>query len=315
MADSREQELRTLRGRQEQTRRVLDRIGYVSPGTAPMLVQVFQQTTIPTTTGKYYACHPVDPGGAECEGCIPTFTAEAGTVFVLVVGPRVPVAGDYLIAKPIGGRWVAEKTGGGCPSNILTFTLQRCGTNTCPIVGASVDFVLGGSTVYTGITNASGQVAFTGANPGTYDINWTLASPSLSGSFTGVFVVTGACESLTVIKHMDTPPGAPAYACTACGPEPMPPLFVTDDLGTREFFVDCQPLPGGASVFSQLFFTSVNCAGTGTLVTVSRTIRSGAGCTGTSINDQKTGVSLSCTRPFSASGNYTFSGIAFTVHE
>lgn len=52
------------------------------------------------------------PGGPECEGCIPTFTADAGTVFVLVVGSRAPVAGDYLIAKPIGGRWVAEGKAG-----------------------------------------------------------------------------------------------------------------------------------------------------------------------------------------------------------
>lgn len=116
MVDSRE--LRTLRDRQEAARVALDRIGYASPGSAPMLVQVYQQTTIPTATGKFFAAHPVDPGGAEGEGNTPTFSADSGTVFVLVVGSRVPIAGDYLIAEPIDGRWVAEsgrKKLGQCP--------------------------------------------------------------------------------------------------------------------------------------------------------------------------------------------------------
>lgn len=87
-----------------------------------MLVQVFNNGSIPTTVDKYFACHPVEPGGAECEGCTPTFTADSGTVFVLVIGPRVPVAGDYLMAEPIGGRWVAENPKGGSgPCNVSPF--------------------------------------------------------------------------------------------------------------------------------------------------------------------------------------------------
>ena len=85
-------------------------------GPAAMIGQVFAVASVPTTTGCYFAVHPVAALGAEAEGGAPTLTADASTtVFAYVGGGRVPVAGDNLICRFIGNRWVAERLlpGGG----------------------------------------------------------------------------------------------------------------------------------------------------------------------------------------------------------
>jgi hypothetical protein len=112
-----DRELRTLRRRQAELadRLARDPGDTLAQGPA-LLVKVFAETAVPTATLKYFACHPVKVGGAESEGTAPTLTADASQkLYVAVLGGPVPVAGDYLIARLVGGRWVAGKGAGAAP--------------------------------------------------------------------------------------------------------------------------------------------------------------------------------------------------------
>lgn len=112
-------EYRQLRERQNSLEGAIDRIGPPGGGTARRLVQVVNQGAMPTTNDNYFACNPVDVGGPEVEGGVPTFLADTTrTLLVDVIGTQVPAVGDYLIAAAVGGRWVAERGSGGpckCP--------------------------------------------------------------------------------------------------------------------------------------------------------------------------------------------------------
>ena len=68
------------------------------------LVQVFRQRSVPTTTGCFYAAHPVDLFGGVGEGVAPGLAADTSvTMYVYVAGGRPPVAGDYLLAHEVIG--------------------------------------------------------------------------------------------------------------------------------------------------------------------------------------------------------------------
>jgi hypothetical protein len=106
-----DRELTALRRRQAELAERLDRDPGDTLAAGPaLLVQVFAEAAVPTVALKYFACHPVKVGGAETEGTAPTLAADAGQkLYVAVLGTPVPVAGDYLIARLVGGRWVAGK--------------------------------------------------------------------------------------------------------------------------------------------------------------------------------------------------------------
>jgi hypothetical protein len=115
-------EYRTLRTRMAALRAARQRTSAESPDPpARMVGRVFEESTLPTTVPKYFAVHPVDVGGAEGEGDAPTLAERADeTLYVAVLGPQVPVAGDDLIATSISGRWVANHGGSDkqpCPGN------------------------------------------------------------------------------------------------------------------------------------------------------------------------------------------------------
>lgn len=59
---------------------------------------------------------PGVPNGVPTEGSAPTFGADGVPELVTVLGPGVPRAGDVLLARLVGSRWVAEfgKSGGKC---------------------------------------------------------------------------------------------------------------------------------------------------------------------------------------------------------
>jgi hypothetical protein len=87
----------------------------LAPGRgAPALVgRVYAHPTVPATTGVYFSVHPVAVAGAEAEGGPGVLTADAATSFLAYVpGGRVPVAGDDLVCRFIGHRWVADPIGG-----------------------------------------------------------------------------------------------------------------------------------------------------------------------------------------------------------
>jgi hypothetical protein len=103
-------DLRYLRDRQSGLIAQFDRWDHHAPDpTAVMIGKVFNNGSLPTTTGNYFAVHPVTVGGTESEGSAGTFSVDtASTVFFLVIGSKAPIVGDVLIAHSIDGRWVAE---------------------------------------------------------------------------------------------------------------------------------------------------------------------------------------------------------------
>jgi hypothetical protein len=101
---------------QKQTQDTDRRRGCVEPLTAfPTLVgQVFGNPTVPTAVGQYYAVHPVDVSGTEQEGGAPVLAVDTSRLFFVdVIGPKPAVAGDYLLCRFVGNRWVADRMGKG----------------------------------------------------------------------------------------------------------------------------------------------------------------------------------------------------------
>lgn len=158
---------RTLRGRQAEAEAGRDgrRGESVTQGPA-LLVEVFAEATVPTATGKYFACHPVVLGGVEAEGETPSFAADAAqALYVAVLGGTAPEAGDRLLARLVGGRWLAESGGAStppvpCATDCLQFT--AC---SLPLSNAAVTLKLGATVVGTCTTDAV-VTAVTVTNPG-----------------------------------------------------------------------------------------------------------------------------------------------------
>jgi hypothetical protein len=87
----------------------LDRLRNGPAAGSPMVIgTVYDGGSIPSTTPRVFLVHPVSVGGTEDEGEDATFPADAGQgIPVVVLGPSVPVVGDRIRARRVGGRWVA----------------------------------------------------------------------------------------------------------------------------------------------------------------------------------------------------------------
>lgn len=130
---------RTLRIRLDQARDALSRRGPTHSGYPCMAAQVFGNPAIPTAAGTYVSVHPCQVYGPEVEGGAPTVTVDtARSLVVYVLGTARPVAGDNLICRFVGNRWVADRfgaaPGGGtvrpgcaCPSSPVTITISQLG--------------------------------------------------------------------------------------------------------------------------------------------------------------------------------------------
>lgn len=93
-------------------------------GTARMLVMVLDLGHKPDFTPAVFACSPAGATGIEQEGGGSDLMARTQVMFVTVLG-AVPDAGDYLLARLIGGRWVAER-GASAPETGHTVTGCPC---------------------------------------------------------------------------------------------------------------------------------------------------------------------------------------------
>ena len=134
-------DFRQLRRRQTDLAAQIDRQpGPPDPGTTAQVVQVYNGGAMPATAPGQYDCHPVTVTGAETEGGAVTATADSGRSLVVIVLNTVPAVGDYLVARLIGGRWVARKGGGGyvgppmvhidgCPCSESCVTLYMVSSN------------------------------------------------------------------------------------------------------------------------------------------------------------------------------------------
>lgn len=89
----------------------------LSPAGQPSFVgRVVADARQPTAPGYYYLVNPVAILGAEGEGATATLLADATkTALVCVIGTKAASAGDDLICRFVGNRWVAERFGATSP--------------------------------------------------------------------------------------------------------------------------------------------------------------------------------------------------------
>jgi hypothetical protein len=100
-----------IRSRQNDLAIAVGRGASASSLLNPVVVgQVFAAHSIPTSSGVYYSVHPVSVAGSEAEGGPGDFIADSSRSFlVYLVGSTPAIAGDYLLCRFIGNRWVAER--------------------------------------------------------------------------------------------------------------------------------------------------------------------------------------------------------------
>lgn len=112
----------------------------VPSSAATQLVQVFQETLLPTSPGHFFATHPVVITGNEVEGGPATVTPSADVMYVDVIGPGVPGIGDLLIAKSQSWRWTASfgKATKPVQHARLCFDLAACEISPDSSIGATV---------------------------------------------------------------------------------------------------------------------------------------------------------------------------------
>ena len=105
---------KALRARHDGT--AIDAVRRRGDGSAavfPVVVgRVFGNPTIPIASGVYVSAHPVEVLGIEAESAPGAFLVDLTRSFLAyVVGSKPPIAGDHLICRFVGDRWVAERAG------------------------------------------------------------------------------------------------------------------------------------------------------------------------------------------------------------
>ncbi|HSQ57467.1 MAG TPA: hypothetical protein VLM40_17225, partial [Gemmata sp.] len=84
-----------------------------------MVGQVFADPKVPTTTNVYFSVHPVEVYGNEAEGGAGSLTVDGTrSLLVYVVGAVTPVAGDILVCRFVGNRWVASRSKDSGPPSV-----------------------------------------------------------------------------------------------------------------------------------------------------------------------------------------------------
>lgn len=188
-------ELTLLRRRIDNLETVLDsQRGQTQAGTVTILVQVFQETAIPTESGKYFACHPVAISGTESEGSMPTFTPDTTQkLYVAILGTQVPVAGDVIRARMVGGRWESTEGGvtPGATCGCLCVSVTGC--DSLPLLGATVTATITASPV--------ASLAITAAGSGyTASPTVTISGGGGSGATATVSVGGGGVSGITLVN-------------------------------------------------------------------------------------------------------------------
>jgi hypothetical protein len=104
-----------IRWRQDETcEQILRQRGDNALPAFPAIVgRVFGGPQVPTVLGTYVWLRPVDVMGIERESSPGVFNCDetARAFLAYVVGSSPPVAGDHLVCRFVGHRWVAERMG------------------------------------------------------------------------------------------------------------------------------------------------------------------------------------------------------------
>lgn len=93
--------------------RAASRDGGSGPTSGSGRAFVGKVTTAMPAVGEFLLLQPVTVLGAESEGSAGSFTPPdtAARVAAYLLGPGVPVTGDYLVARSVDNRWVVERSG------------------------------------------------------------------------------------------------------------------------------------------------------------------------------------------------------------
>jgi hypothetical protein len=145
---------RVIHDRQEVLRAAMDRATR-TPGIAAarQLVSVYNGGNMPTQPDHVFLAHPVELDGAEVEGGVGSPSVNTSATIPVIVLWDTPQAGDLLVASAVGGRWVAERTGG----SQTTICVSTC-SPAVPVYGAVVTIKSGSNAVASGTTGTGGCV-------------------------------------------------------------------------------------------------------------------------------------------------------------
>jgi hypothetical protein len=213
-----DQELLTERDRIEETvQRALLTRRDPADSARKIVGSVYNGGAMPTTVPAWFLTHPADFGCNESEGAGCSATIDTtSTVPVLVLGPKVPSVGDLLPARMIGGKWIAERGGGGgCTTTIC---LRSGCDNATMISGATVAITGGGSAT----TGSNGCVTLSIPAAGTYTVTYTIPNET---PVPGSHALT--CGGTLTITTSFNPPGS-----TCCGGCPVPLVLTLTDPNT-----------------------------------------------------------------------------------
>lgn len=125
------------------------------PRSMAAVVEILDKGRRPNTVPSYFAAKKVVPRFREAEGQSASWVDD-GELAVLVLGPRVPSVGDRLVARLVGGRWVAERQGA-CNAGVQ-FYARDCAN--VPVGGAQVVVRQAGVVVATCVTTIPFGSAF-----------------------------------------------------------------------------------------------------------------------------------------------------------
>jgi hypothetical protein len=164
-------------------------------GTHRMVGRVFSQGAIPTTSGKFYACHPVTVTGTETEGATPVKTVDTSQAFLVDLLGGSAAVGDDLVCRRVRHRWVARRrqtslTGPGVCSwasgpTTITATLGGFTFTLTKLIGT------GGATTY---SNGTSPVVLPGVNVA------SPLSPCVSGTGPIDVVISLGCSATGVLS-------------------------------------------------------------------------------------------------------------------
>jgi hypothetical protein len=228
-------EARLLRERGDALEARLGRLAAAGAGgTHRMVGRVFSQGAIPTTAGKFYACHPVTVTGPVTEGSTPVKTVDTGQAFLVDLLAGSAAVGDDLVCRRVRHRWVARRKA--TASCVVTVTVRGCNPGAAQLLpGATVEARQSGVLVASGTTNSVGVVVLTVPRAASTAI--TTSKARFSNGLTGG-ATTGATATFG-----STMTAATGYSCqdpSGCGtlskvcPDPLAnTLTLTLPSGTK----------------------------------------------------------------------------------
>lgn len=191
-----------------------------SAGNAAKVLQIFNGGAMPTTVPNFYVGHTVKLSGSETEGGAGTLSAGSDRVPVMIID-SVPAVGDNVIARRVGGRWVAERGVAATCTGQFCVRVDGCGKF---LLGATVSIAPhgGGGVVASGTTDSAGRYCVTLPSSGSYDA--TIAFPDY---VTQTVTASYTCSATVNVSVSLTEPTGFVCCSTATGPSSVPFPFPT----------------------------------------------------------------------------------------